>query len=109
MAVNAVAQHGVSIALACRAFEISKTATDTPQPGKPQQNACIERYNRTVRYEWLGQFIFDTIEQAQDQVTEWLWTYNNERATVSVGGITPAIKRKTFETRRLHHRQHATQ
>ncbi|EKB9754747.1 transposase [Salmonella enterica] len=23
-------------------------------PGKPQQNACIERYNRTVGYDWLG-------------------------------------------------------
>ncbi|GEM_PF-21943 len=24
------------------------------QPGRPQQNAYIERYNRTVRYAWLG-------------------------------------------------------
>ena len=65
------------------------------QPGKPQQNAYIERYNRTVRGEWLGQYIFETIEEAQDQATEWLWTYNNERPNMGIGGMTPAMKLKT--------------
>ena len=40
------------------------------QPSKPQQNAYIERYNRTVRGEWLSQYIFETIEEAQEQATE---------------------------------------
>lgn len=65
------------------------------QPGKPQQNAYVERYNRTVRHEWLGQYIFETIEEAQEQATRWLWTYNNERPNMASGGITPAMKRKT--------------
>ena len=65
------------------------------QPGKPQQNAYIERYNRTVRGEWLSQYIFETIEEAQDQATEWLWTYNNERPNMGIGGMTPAMKLKT--------------
>lgn len=26
------------------------------QPGKPQQNAYVERFNRTVLYEWLSQY-----------------------------------------------------
>jgi len=65
------------------------------QPGKPQQNAYIERYNRTVRGEWLGQYIFETIEEAQDHATQWLWTYNNERPNMGIGGITPAMKLKT--------------
>ena len=64
------------------------------QPGKPQQNAYIERYNRTVRHEWLDQNIFETIEAAQDQATEWLWTYNNDRPNMAIGGITPAMKLK---------------
>ncbi len=33
------------------------------QPGKPQQNAYIERYSRTVRNTWLGQYIFETVEE----------------------------------------------
>jgi putative transposase len=40
------------------------------QPGQPQQNAYIERYNRTVRHEWLDQHIIETIEEAQDFATQ---------------------------------------
>jgi putative transposase len=64
------------------------------QPGKPQQNAYIERYNRTVRHEWLDQYMFATIEEVQDHATEWLWTYNNDRPNMGLGGITPAQKLK---------------
>ena len=62
--------------------------------GKPQQNAYIERYNRTVRHEWLDQNIFETIQEAQEQATKWLWTYNNDRPNMGIGGITPAMKLK---------------
>jgi putative transposase len=64
------------------------------QPGKPQQNAYVERYNRTVRHEWLDQNIISSIEEAQDYATKWLWTYNNERPNMGIGGITPAQKLK---------------
>ena len=62
------------------------------QPGKPAQNAYVERYNRTVRYDWLGQYDFDSIQEAQASATRWLWTYNNERPNTAIGGITPAQK-----------------
>ena len=64
------------------------------QPGKPQQNAYVERYNRTVRHEWLDQYIFETIQEAQDYATDWLWTYNHDRPNMGIGGITPAQKLK---------------
>ncbi len=64
------------------------------QPGQPQQNAYVERYNRTVRHKWLDQYIIESIEEAQDQATQWLWTYNNDRPNMSIGGITPAMKLK---------------
>ena len=62
------------------------------QPGKPQQNAYIERYNRTVRYDWLNQYLFESTEDVQNQATRWLWHYNNERPNMGLGGITPQQK-----------------
>ena len=62
------------------------------QPGNPQQNAYIERYNRTVRYDWLGQYLFESIEEVQGFATRWLWTYNHERPNMALGGITPKQK-----------------
>jgi putative transposase len=62
------------------------------QPGKPQQNAYVERYNRTVRSDWLSQSLFDTIAEVQAAGTAWLWIYNNERPNMALGGITPSMK-----------------
>jgi putative transposase len=59
------------------------------QPGQPQQNAYIERFNRTVRYDWLAQELFDTIDDVQDQAMRWMWHYNHERPNMALGGITP--------------------
>ena len=64
------------------------------QPGNPQQNAYVERYNRTVRYEWLAQYLFDSIEEVQEYATQWLWSYNNKRPNMGIGGITPNQKLK---------------
>lgn len=49
------------------------------QPGKPTQNAYIERFNRTVRQEWLDLHLFESVEYAQNLCPKWLGTYNNER------------------------------
>ena len=62
------------------------------QPGNPQQNAYIERYNRTVRYDWLGQYLFESLEEVRQHATRWLWIYNNERPNMAIGGITPIQK-----------------
>lgn len=59
------------------------------QPGNPQQNAYVERYNRTVRYSWLNQYQFDSIREVQDYATHWLWFYNHERPNKANGGLPP--------------------
>ena len=62
------------------------------QPGNPQQNAYVERYNRTVGYDGLSQYLFDSIEEVQEHETRWLWTYNNERPNMGLSGITSMQK-----------------
>lgn len=59
------------------------------QPGKPTQNAYIERSNRTVRHEWLDLHQFNSINHAQELATQWLWKYNNERPHTAIGSIPP--------------------
>jgi len=49
----------------------------------------MERYNRTLRHEWLDLQVFDTVEQAQQLTTQWLWVHNNERPNSAIGGVPP--------------------
>lgn len=64
------------------------------QPGKPTQNAYIERFNRTSRHEWLDLHLFDSVEHAQWLATKWMWTYNNERPHSAIGGVPPKMMLK---------------
>ncbi len=59
------------------------------QPGKPQQNAYVERLNRTVRYEWLSQYYWGDLNDVRDFATRWIWHYNHDRSNMALGGITP--------------------
>jgi len=62
------------------------------QPGNPQQNAYVERFNRTVRYECLNQYLFRDLNEVQDYTTDWQYFYNHERPHMSVNGCPPNFK-----------------
>ncbi len=62
------------------------------QPGNPQQNAYVERFNRTVRYECLNQYLFRDLSEVQDYTTDWQHFYNHERPHMSVNGCPPIFK-----------------
>ena len=62
------------------------------QPGKPTQNAYVERFNRTVRQEFLELNFFEDIQHAQRLATKWMWSYNNERPNSAIGRVTPQMK-----------------
>ena len=46
------------------------------QPGKPVQNAFIERFNRTYREDILDAYIFDHINEVKQLSEEWRIDYN---------------------------------
>lgn len=75
-------------------FDKHRIALMFIQPDNPQQNEYVETYNQTVRYDWLNQHKFVSIDEAQASATEWLWTYKNERPYMVLGVITPAQKLK---------------
>jgi putative transposase len=59
------------------------------QPGKPQQNAYVERFNRTVRYEWLSQYYWEDLDEVRLFATQWMYDYNHHRPNMALGGFTP--------------------
>ena len=67
------------------------------QPGKPNQNAYIERFNRTYRNEVLDAHLFDDLDQMREITAEWSIKYNEKRPHDSLGNLPPSDYRRAVE------------
>jgi putative transposase len=66
---------------------------------KPNQNAFIERFNRTYRTEVLNAYVFEWSEQVREIIAEWLQSYNEERPHDALEGVPPATYWAHLEAR----------
>ena len=71
--------------------------------GKPDQNAIIERVNRTFREEVRDQHLFSNLEEVRETTHWWMIAYNESRPHDGFNGATPheyryqSAKRSTFD------------
>ncbi len=58
--------------------------------GKPQENAIVERFNRTYREDVLNAHVFNTIDEAQEITNAFMEEYNTIRPHEALNYQTPS-------------------
>ncbi|MEM9665210.1 MAG: transposase [Bacteroidota bacterium] len=59
------------------------------QPGKPTQNAFVERFHGSIRRELLNAYVFRTLDEVRARAQEWKYDYNHRRPHKSLGYLPP--------------------
>lgn len=70
----------------CRDHKVNLTYI---QPGKPMQNAYIERCNGSIRKELLNANVFYSLKEVREKIEEWMLDYNHHRPHEALDYRTP--------------------
>ena len=71
------------------------------QPGRPQQNGFIERFNGSFRREFLNAYLFESLSQVKEMAWFWQEDYNQNRTHESLNHLPPETYRKQLENSNL--------
>jgi len=66
------------------------------KPRRPEQNGKVERSHRVDEEEFWTRHTFRAFDPAATALLEWQHTYNHDRFSMALNGLTPAEKLATF-------------
>ena len=73
--------------------EVNEITFKHIQPGKPMQNAYIERFNKSYRGAVLDAYVFETLDDVREVTQDWVEDYNNHRPHDALDGLSPKMYR----------------
>lgn len=75
------------------------------QPGKPMQNAYVERFNGNIRRELLNAYVFTSLDEVRNKTEEWMTDYNTQRPHKALGYKAPKVFAEQNYKRSLNEQQ----
>ena len=62
---------------------------DFIRPGKPTENARVERFNGSFRRELLNCYVFGSLSEVREKVEDWKYDYNHHRPHEALDNLSP--------------------
>lgn len=78
---------------------VKRIETRYIQPGKPNQDAFVERFNRTYRTDVLDAHLFESLDEVRLINESWIREYIEERLQEATGRIPPSVFRRQIEAK----------
>jgi len=69
--------------------EQQEIVLDFIRPGKPTENARVERFNGSFRRELLDCYIFNSLKEVREKTQEWMMDYNYHRPHEALDDLSP--------------------